>query len=365
MSPTSRPFSTTSIAHAAGADPVTKLVVLGDLFDFWTYPPEQQPPTIDEIIAANDAILGRGGKLAEAIAAVQGNVIYLRGNHDIGITQADLDRLDARRPPSSRSSTTWSSTTAASCSRTATSSRCSMPPTSAIPARFPSATSLPERSPTTLENTLAVGQTAADLQDQGSPYGFSLASFVPALSADLASPSVDQHAPRLHRCAVRLVGDDADPDGRRLQHHDQRRRRRSTTASGTTGWRATAAAEIGETFAAKAAKADYDGSYMAWFAQKAAFDHSARGAVTGHTHVPKQGIENSTCLLPQLRLRMPVGRRTSTAGRALFNFGVIETDGTPTLWCVLKAHRAYCVSPSRGRRPTRSCTRRSWTSPAT
>ena len=39
------------IAHASDADdPVTKLVVLGDLFDFWTYPPEQQPPTVEEII---------------------------------------------------------------------------------------------------------------------------------------------------------------------------------------------------------------------------------------------------------------------------------------------------------------------------
>ena len=82
------------IAHPSGTDgPITKLVVLGDLFDFWTYPPEQQPPTVDEIIKANQPILGRQGKLAQAIEAVQGNAIYLHGNHDIGITQADLDQL--------------------------------------------------------------------------------------------------------------------------------------------------------------------------------------------------------------------------------------------------------------------------------
>jgi hypothetical protein len=81
-------------AHAnVTSDPVGKLVILGDLFDFWTYPPEQRPPTVDDIIAANPKILGPDGKLSKAVHAVRGNVICLRGNHDIGITQADLDRL--------------------------------------------------------------------------------------------------------------------------------------------------------------------------------------------------------------------------------------------------------------------------------
>ena len=74
--------------------------------------------------------------------------------------------------------------------------------------------------------------------------------------------------------------------------------------------------EIGETFAAKAAQADYDGNYMAWFAQKAAFDHSARGTVTGHTHHPKEGIDNSTCLYLNCGFECPsspdIDRRAGT-----------------------------------------------------
>src|SRR5215471_19764938 len=36
-----------------GANPVNRFVILGDLFDFWTYPPSMEPPTIDEILAAH------------------------------------------------------------------------------------------------------------------------------------------------------------------------------------------------------------------------------------------------------------------------------------------------------------------------
>jgi UDP-2,3-diacylglucosamine pyrophosphatase LpxH len=71
------------IAHADVVDqPVTKLVILGDFFDFWTCPPSQRPPTICDIIDANERILGPDGKLRQAVEALRGNVIYLRGNHD-------------------------------------------------------------------------------------------------------------------------------------------------------------------------------------------------------------------------------------------------------------------------------------------
>ena len=37
--------------------------------------------------------LGPNGKLAEVVEALNGNVLYLRGNHDINITQDDLNTL--------------------------------------------------------------------------------------------------------------------------------------------------------------------------------------------------------------------------------------------------------------------------------
>lgn len=39
-----------------GTNSVNRFVILGDLFDFWTYPPSMDPPTIDEILAAKSAV---------------------------------------------------------------------------------------------------------------------------------------------------------------------------------------------------------------------------------------------------------------------------------------------------------------------
>ena len=74
-------------------DEFDELVILGDLFDFWTYPPEIQPPSVKKIIQENPNILGKNGLLDEVVTALKGNVTYVRGNHDINISQKDLDAI--------------------------------------------------------------------------------------------------------------------------------------------------------------------------------------------------------------------------------------------------------------------------------
>ena len=213
--------------------PVTKLVVLGDLFDFWTYPPEQQPPTLEQIITANERSSVGAGKLAE------------------------------RSPPCMGTRSTSTGTTTSG-SRKPTSTSCRLgdhrltlvddlvvdasglvlthghlftlfnAPDARYPGDVPVGHFVTRAIAHYLENTLAPGQTAADLQDQGSPYGLNLASFIPALWADLASPSVtntllDYMAAR---CGLSETAPIRSPTGRARR---SARQRRSTTASGTTG----------------------------------------------------------------------------------------------------------------------------------
>jgi UDP-2,3-diacylglucosamine pyrophosphatase LpxH len=338
------------IAHADAADPVTKLVVLGDLFDFWTYPPDQRPPTIDDIIAANRPILGSEGKLREAVDAVGGNVVLLRGNHDIQLTQDDLDRLplgdhritlvdDLIADPGGVVLTHGHLFTMFNA------------PDARYPGEVPVGHFVSRAIAHYLESTLAPGQTAADLHDQGSPYGFDLESFLPALGADLASPSVTSTL--LDYIATRCGLSDSAP----IQMADGSSTTIRAVRTKYDGlWDAWVerygGGDAGVTVAAKAAQADYDGSYMAWFAQKAAFDHGAHGVMTGHTHHPKEGIQSSRCHYVNCGFECP-SAPDITDGKAVFNFGVVSSDGTPELWSVTDDQGLFCVKRDTSAEPDR------------
>ncbi len=53
----------------ANADSIQELILLGDLFDFWTYPPNFTPPATVDIINANPNIFGATGKFSQALTA--------------------------------------------------------------------------------------------------------------------------------------------------------------------------------------------------------------------------------------------------------------------------------------------------------
>ena len=72
---------------------VDELILLGDLFDFWTCAPDEKPPTAAQIVAANTEILGPNGLLSEVLSALDGRVSYVHGNHDITTTQSDLAQI--------------------------------------------------------------------------------------------------------------------------------------------------------------------------------------------------------------------------------------------------------------------------------
>ncbi len=95
------PFLETALAYIkAQKESVSELVLLGDFLDQWMDPPEALPPDFQAIIKANPRIFGGmfngkqvPGALMEILDALEGNVVYLNGNHDIYITPGDIATL--------------------------------------------------------------------------------------------------------------------------------------------------------------------------------------------------------------------------------------------------------------------------------
>ena len=75
------------------ANKIQEVILLGDIFEFWSYPPNELPPTLDDIIDANPNILGSKGKLRQALSALKGRIVYICGEHDINITEEDLNKI--------------------------------------------------------------------------------------------------------------------------------------------------------------------------------------------------------------------------------------------------------------------------------
>ncbi len=77
-------------------DVVSEVILLGDVFDVWTYLPSTQPPSMHEILTANETLLGPAGPFAKLVKAFPGSVRLLLGNHDGTLTAGDIDELNAK-----------------------------------------------------------------------------------------------------------------------------------------------------------------------------------------------------------------------------------------------------------------------------
>lgn len=75
------------------SDEIEEVILLGDIFEFWAYPPQQLPPSLDDIIATHPNILGKEGKLRQALNALKGRMVFIPGDHDMNVSKADLNKL--------------------------------------------------------------------------------------------------------------------------------------------------------------------------------------------------------------------------------------------------------------------------------
>jgi len=79
------------LRYLNGSTNIEEVIFIGDLMDNWTYRVDELPPTFDDIIKApiNAEVVGL---LKEMCARETPRVIYLPGNHDMGITKATVDK---------------------------------------------------------------------------------------------------------------------------------------------------------------------------------------------------------------------------------------------------------------------------------
>ncbi|KAB8141379.1 hypothetical protein F8S13_20000 [Chloroflexia bacterium SDU3-3] len=326
---------------SGGPEPIGRLVILGDFFDFWTYPPAVVPPSIDQIIQANPNVLGPEGKLRQVLDALAGNVQYIHGNHDITLTQADLDRIPTGQHKIAMLPDITPDPSGLLLTHGHLATMFNAPdPRAPVPVGYYVTRVIAHL----VEQELAPNQTAADLHNQGSPYGFSLASLIPSLSGQFSNPSITNLLIDYicERCGWDESGQIKLEGGA------------STTIAAIkplydglwTNWaRDNGGGEVGALIAAKAAQADYEGSYICWFAQKFAFERNQARAIMGHTHVPKVGIQHSACDYVNNGFECPSTPDIS-AGQTHWNFTEVAGDGTMSLRQVAHRNGSYLIEPA-------------------
>lgn len=276
------------------AEQVAELVLLGDIVDFWTYPAHEVPPTFAEIAATHPAVFGPAGALARALDALDGRVTYVPGNHDMGITAAEVAtiaspgghhvRLVEDVPYHPLGLADPRIALAHGHHHTLFNAPHPTNPWAPLPVGY----FVTRAVATGWARRLDPGQTVADLAGQGAPNGIDLRS-LGAVAAGLGAGSITA-ALIDFVCGATGMGSQEPitmPDGSTATLADAR----TAYADCWTDWvRQHGGGYLGTSSAYRAAMADLDGSYLGWFAQQAALPAGTELVVMGHTHVPVSGL---------------------------------------------------------------------------
>jgi UDP-2,3-diacylglucosamine pyrophosphatase LpxH len=264
-----------------------EVILLGDLVDTWTYPPSVQPPSMEDIIAANPNVLGSGGALAKVVQAVP-KVTFLLGNHDGTLTEADITALQNAVGPIELVDPVHV-VTGTSGARTVFSHGHYWTMFNAPDPRSPWNT-LPVGHFVTrafsymMANQLQPNQNVAELPNMGYPNGFNIMQFLqslgPNMTPDVADMLLDYVATVANMPETLAI---VLPNGDTTTIADAKQ----IYADLFTRWEAQEGSILN---AARAALADGSGNYLAWFAQRLAIQQDADLVVFGHTHTPIGGL---------------------------------------------------------------------------
>ena len=323
------------------ADHVRELVLLGDIVDFWTYPMEEVPPTFADIAATHPRIFGLDGALARVLDALEGAVTYVPGNHDQGITAAEVASIASpgghavrlvTEVPHQPSGPDGEAAVAFAHGHhfTLFNAPTAVGPWAPLPIGYFITRAVASR----WRRDLEAGATVADLADQDAPNGLDLA----ALRTTLAGATSRSVAGTLVDFVVGATGVDptapiAMPDGSTATLATAR----EAYVDCWSDWSdAHGGGIIGQSTALRAALADFDGSCLGWFAQRLALRHGADLVVMGHTHVPVGGLEAGLVDYVNTGFDCPSGPDMARPGDAQqVTFAVVDgAEAEAQLWAV-------------------------------
>lgn len=77
----------------ANSSQIRDVVILGDWIDLWMYPVTIVPPSVQQIFEANPAVFTpqSDGDFVSVMDSIQGDLVYVNGNHDITVTEQDIN----------------------------------------------------------------------------------------------------------------------------------------------------------------------------------------------------------------------------------------------------------------------------------
>lgn len=272
------------------AQSIRELILLGDIVDFWTYPPDEQPPSFDEIMAANPNIFASTGKLSQVLTALEGKVTYVRGNHDMTITQSDLDKIQnpkgykIKLSPDDIYYPLGNGNQSIACTHGHLYTMFNAPYNSASnpAAPLPLGQFITRAMAYKWHRDIKPGQTVADLTASGDPNGISLDALVSSVNDSIAETVLNY--------IVKVTGlEETHPIKLANNRETSIKEAKNIYRNLWSEWQL----KYNELTALKSAQADLDGTFMGWFAQKLAFELGAELVIMGHTHKPISGLEDS------------------------------------------------------------------------
>jgi predicted phosphodiesterase len=269
---------------------IRELILLGDIVDFWTYPPDEQPPSFDEIMAANQNIFAPSGKLSQVLTALEGKITYVRGNHDMTITQSDLDNISN---PNGYKITLSSDDIYyplgngnhnIACTHGHLYTMFNAPYNSkSNPVEpLPLGQFITRAMAYKWQRDLKPGQTVADLTASGDPNGISLDTLVNSVNDSIAETVLNY--------IVTVTGlEETHPIRMANNRETSIKEAKNIYRNLWSEWQI----KYDGVTASKSAIADLNGTFMGWLAQKQAFEVGAELVIFGHTHKPISGLKDS------------------------------------------------------------------------